>query len=144
MQNYTIRFSIKDADGNSSYDYSDDFIVSLDYTIDDTKGSAATQNELFKLFKEKIKAAVTEWYSKDAELVKDEISQYGYMREFEPDPDDSEEANKTNELLWVLDNFPARCVSHIPDDIMQANGFRNAPNMNCEVEFYDDNGFIND
>ena len=144
MQNFMIRFSIKDSDGNNQYDYSDDFVVSLDYTIDEKKGSAKIQKELYTLFKEKIKAAVIEWYGKDAELVKDEIAQYGYMRTVEPDPDDSDEETKKKELQWVLDTFPARCVSHIPDDIMANHGFSNAPDMHCEIDFYDDGGFIND
>ncbi len=144
MQNFMIRFCIKDADGQHQYDYSDEFIVSLDYTIGKKQGNNKIQNDLFKLFKEKIKSAVIEWFNKDAQCVRDEIEEYGYMNTFEPDPDGSDEENNAAELNWVVDNFPARCVSHIPTDIMKNNGFFNAPDPICEHEFYNDHGFLNE
>jgi len=135
---FLIRFAIKDADGQHQYDYSNDFLVDLDHEPTETEGTGKYQKELFEAFKPKIKQAVRDWFEKDPEEVRDNIEQYGYNYNYDPDEWGG------NEVDYVVDSFPARCVAHIPDEIMKANGFRTAPEPSLEEEFYNDFGFLND
>lgn len=137
MQTYTIRYSIKDADGQHEYDYSDDFLVDLDET------PAGINNEfeqnLLSAFKRKVKDAVTEWFNTDKDTVIGEIDQYGHEYDFE-----NEAYEGQPELEYAISMFPARCVAHIPNEIMEHHGFRNAPSPSAEYESYDDLGFLDD
>lgn len=135
---FLIRFAIKDADGQHQYDYSNDFLVDLDHEPAGKEGTKKYYKELFDAFKPKIKQAVRDWFEKDPEAVRDDIEQYGYQYDYEPDDWDGKEVD------YAVDIFPARCVSHIPDEIMKANGFKNAPDPSMEKDFYDDLGFLND
>lgn len=143
-KDFAIRLNIKDGGGQHQYDYTEDYIAQLDYEIDPKKPNSKTQREIFKLFAEKVKAASLEWFQQDPEAVKDDLEQYAYGLEFEPDPDLSEAENKQAELDNLVDSFPARCIAHIPDDIKERNGFHAAPDVHCEASFYNDLGFIND
>lgn len=135
---FLIRFAIKDSDGQHQYDYSDDFLVDLDREPTEPEGTGKYQKGLFDAFKPKIKQAVRDWFEKDPEAVRDDIEQYGYKYDYNPEDWDNKEVD------YVVDSFPARCVSHIPDEIMKANGFRNAPDPSLEEEFYNDLGFLNE
>lgn len=134
---FLIRFAIKDADGQHQYDYSNDFLVDLDHEPTEKQGTGKYQQELFDAFKPKIKQAVRDWFEKDPEAVRDDIQQYGYKYNYCPEDWNDKEVD------YAVDTFPARCVSHIPDEIMKANGFRNAPDPALEKEFYNDLGFLN-
>ncbi len=139
-KSYVFRIAIKDPDGNRDYDYNDDFIIDVDQSIKGRKGTAAFEKALFKIFKQKIKQAVKEWFAKDPESVKYEITSYGYGYNYVPDPDDDE-----TEADYAVENFPPRSVAHIPDDIMHNNGFRSVGDNNpYSHEFYNDLGFLND
>lgn len=144
MKSYAIRINIKDGDGQHQYDYSEDYVAQLDYEINPKQSDTKTQKEIFKLFAEKVKAAVLEWFQQDPDAVKDDLEQYAHGFDFEPDPDWSEEENKEAELEELVDCFPARCIAHIPDDIKERNSFHDAPDVHCEASFYNDLGFIND
>jgi hypothetical protein len=134
---FLIRFAIEDADGQHQYDYSDDFLVDLDHEPTEEEGTAKYYTELFAAFKPKIKQAVRDWFEKDPEAVRDDIDQYGIEYNYDAEDWDGKEVD------YVVDSFPARCVSHIPTEIMEANGFRNAPDPSLEENFYDDLGFLN-
>ena len=144
MKDFLIRINIKDSEGQHQYDYSEDYIAQLDYEIKPKQSKSKTQLEIFKLFAEKVKTAALEWFQKDPEAVKDDLVQYAYGLEFEPDPDMSEAENKKAELDQLVECFPARCIAHIPDDIKERNGFHDAPEVHSEASFYNDLGFIND
>ena len=138
---YLIRFSIKDSEGNHKYDYSVDFLVELQELMPGTK--AEFEKAQFTMFKEKIVAAVKDWFADDPDAVKDEIDQFGYGYDF--DADDCKFAEDyACEEDYAVDNFPARCVAHIPDVIMKRNGFELAPEPTMEHEFYNDYGFLRD
>ena len=138
MNTFLLRFSIKDSAGDHNYDYADDFLVNLDYTVpeDDTY---TVNKDLLKLFIPLIKKAVADWFAEDPETVRYEIEQYGYGYAYEDESD-----NYPNEVDYAIWRFPARCVAHIPDNIMKANGFQLAPEPSMDVEFYNDDGFLND
>lgn len=134
---YTFRFDIKDSDGDHRYDYSNDFVITLDRRPDGD--NAGFRKNLYKKFKEQIKNAVTRWFEQDPEAVRDEISQYGYGYDFVTNGSIGE-----SEVEFAIDNFPARCVAHIPEDITRACGFYLEAEPNAGQEFYNDNGFLND
>lgn len=140
MKTYLIRISIKDSDGQHEYDYSNDFLVDIDTEeITEEEGTNKFYKQLFKAFKPKIKQAALDWFAKDPEAIKADIEQYGTGYNYEPDPD-----GKETEADYIVANFPARSIAHIPDDIMEANGFKLAPEPSLDQEFYDDLGFLNE
>lgn len=140
MKTYLIRISIKDADGQHEYDYSNDFLVDIDTEeITAKEGTNKFYKQLFKAFKPKIKQAALDWFAKDPEAIKADLEQYGTGYDYEPDPD-----GKETEADYIVDNFPPRSIAHIPDEIMEANGFKLAPEPSLDQEFYDDLGFLND
>lgn len=143
MNTFLLRFSIKDPEGQHKYDYSNDFLVDL------TDEQAAEANKLvnakrekllFKLFKEKIKQAVVEWFNTDPEAVRDDINQYGYCNYDYENRDDEDQT----EPEYAVDMLPARCVAHIPGAITNKFGFCVAPEPSLDKEFYNDFGFLNE
>lgn len=83
---------------------------------------------LAKMFKEKVKKAVTQWFNFNAQDVRDVIDEYcgGY----DYDADDGE-----TELDYVLRKFTARCVVHIPEAICGQNGFTFVEEPDVTLEF---------
>lgn len=143
MNTFLLRFSIKDADGQHKYDYSNDFLVDLtDEQVAEVNKLVNIEREklLFKFFKEKIKQAVVEWFNTDPEAVRDDINQYGYCDYDYENRDDEDQT----EAEYAVDQLPARCVAHIPDAITNKFGFCIAPEPSLDKEFYNDFGFLND
>lgn len=139
MKTYLIRISIKDTT-LSPFDYSDDFLVDIDpKEITEKEGTPKFHRQLFNAFKPKIKQAVLDWFAEDPEAIRDEIIMYGIGYNYEADPD----GNKT-EADYIVENFPPRSIAHIPDEIMTANGFKQAPTPSLDKAFYKDVGFLND
>lgn len=140
MKTYFIRISIKDADGQHEYDYCNDFLVDIDSKkIKGNEGTYKFYTQLFNAFKPKIKQAALDWFAKDPEAIRADLEQYGTGYDYEPDPD-----GKETEADYIVANFPPRSIAHIPDEIMEANGFKLAPEPSLDQEFYDDLGFLND
>ena len=127
MKQYTVRFSIKDSDGDHAYDFFTDFIIDMEESVPDD-----IEQEFYK----RIRKAVSDWFNKDKEDLVDVIDMYGYGYDYDETDGD--------ELKYAIDRFPARAVALIPAEIMAANGFRLKEDPEVEVEFYDDGGFLND
>ena len=70
-------------------------------------------NELLKIFKARVKLAVTNWFNQDAQELRDEIDSYGFGYDFEHEADEGQ-----SELDYALGRFTARMVAHIPDKIL--------------------------
>lgn len=139
MNTLLMRFSIKDSAGDHNYDYADDFLVDLDYTVPEGTPDNQVNRTLFQQFKVLIKKAVADWFAESPEDVRYEIEQYGYGYDFETEGGDGEA-----EVDYAIRMLPARSVAHIPENIMEANGFRLAPAPSMDVEFYHDDGFLAD
>ena len=139
MNTFLLRFSIKDSDGDHNYDYANDFLAELDYTVPADMPNNEIIKTLFNLFKPLVKKAVAAWFALAPDDVRDEIDQYGYGYDFENEGEEGEA-----EVDYAIRMFPARSVAHIPENIMAANGFRLAPEPSMDVEFYNDDGFLAD
>lgn len=137
MHTYKIRITINNSDGDHRYDYSDDFLFDI---AEVPKGiNTEFRKNLFDAFKTNVKKAVEEWFNIDKESVIDEIDQYGYEYDYENKADEDQ-----SELDYAISNFPARCVSHIPNEIMEHNNFRIAPEVSVQYNSYNDLGFLMD
>lgn len=127
MAQYTVRFSIKDSDGDHSYDYFNDFIIDM---------TESSSDDIEQEFYKRVRKAVSDWFHEDKDDLAYELDMYGYGYEYDESDGD--------ELEYVIGRFPARSVAHIPAAIMEANGFRIKPDPEVEVEFYNDGGFLKD
>lgn len=87
--------------------------ATVDQATDDQRGDL-----VLKLFIQKIKTAVTQWFKKSPNDLRETLAEYclGYDYEYEADEGQSE-------LDYALAKFSARCVAYIPDEIMGKNGF---------------------
>lgn len=71
-------------------------------------------NELLKIFKARVKLAVTNWFNTDIQDLRDEIDTHGFGYDFEHDADEGQ-----SELDYALGKFTARMVAYIPDKILR-------------------------
>lgn len=121
---HTVRFSIKDYEGHH---YFNDFVFDMEESDPDV---------IEREFARRVRKAVADWFVKDKAGLVYEIEMYGYGYEYDDDDGD--------ELEYAIDNFPAASVAHIPDKIMEANGFRLRERPDVELTFYGYGGFLND
>lgn len=127
----TIHITCKDFDDGEIVS-NDGFIMELDdkQATQAGKGDACQkQRFLMKLFEEKVKQAVTDWFNGDPDDLRSEIDEYCGGYNFEAEADEGQ-----SELDYALEHFSARSVAHIPDTYMSKHGISAIPAPDVSVE----------
>lgn len=92
-----------------------------------TKEEAATVDQadkeqrgdlVLKMFYQKIKKAVTDWFNFSPHTLRETLAEYCFGYDYEHEADDGQ-----SELDYALSKFTARCVVYIPYGIAGQNGF---------------------
>ena len=118
---FRIRLNIKDSEGDTRYDYSEEYIMS----------ASDRPNDITSEFTNRIRQAVCDLVSQDAELAEYIVTNYGYA-----DGIDSTDSNEIRD--YVISTFPLRGVAQIPDGILEKHGIKLAQEPDGYLTSYDD------
>jgi hypothetical protein len=118
--NYIVYLTTTDSEDGSTVS-DDGFSVLL--TNDEAATVDATPKNqrgdlVLKLFIQKIKTAVTQWFETAPNDLRETLDEYCFGYDYENDADEGQ-----SELDYALSKFTARCVAYIPDEISGKNGF---------------------